>query len=104
LVSFVARPGPAADVGQEGPAPGGAFVNVYVVAADGPAAERQAREGVEEAGWWIESGADEPERLDSDALEDEAVEMVAQARSDGAVWVFHTWPAAAEDDPGPVPG
>lgn len=102
LVSLVARPGPGAEFGAEQPA-AGAFVNVYVVETTAAAAESIARQGVSEAGWWIEEG-EEPQRLDLTCLEAEAIDLVEQARADGAVWVFHTWPPGAEDDEGPLPG
>jgi hypothetical protein len=103
LVSFVARPGPGAEVGEGVEPAGGAFVNAYVVEATGAAADRVAREGLDEAGWWVEM-AEEPEQVDLDRLDGDAAELVEQARTDGAVWVFHTWPQGAEDDEGPVPG
>jgi hypothetical protein len=103
LVSFVARPGPDAEVGAAAEPAAGAFVNVYVVEASSEAAGRVAREGVDEAGWWIEA-AEEPQLVDPDSVDGDAVELVEQARADGAVWVFHTWPPGAEDDQGPVPG
>ena len=102
-VSFVARPGAEPDVGDSEEPPGGAYVNVYVVNPSGEQAAQVARDGVEEAGWWIEE-CDDPVRLDLARLADEEVDLVEQARADGAVWVFHTWPRGALDDPGPVPG
>jgi hypothetical protein len=102
-VSYVARPGERADVGGSSEPPGGAFVNAYVVSEAPDQADDLARAGLEQAGWWVEE-AQAPEALDLRALEGEEVDLVEQARVDGAVWVFHTWPLGAEDDPGPVPG
>lgn len=98
---FLARPGP--DAQSDGRPAAGAYVNAYLAGASSDELRGRARAGIEEAGWWIEA-LESVERLDPQALDDEAREMSPQAQQDGAVWVFHTWPPGGLDDPGPVPG
>ena len=83
---------------------GGAFVNCYVESDDLRSAELRAIASIQEAGWrphrvdgWQLTCADCADDTPPEHGGDSSRALVDQARLDGVVCVFHTWPIDAPD-------
>ncbi len=75
---------------------GGAYLNCYVRAEDLNAAEQIAMSEMPDE-WKIVAMTDEAVIAPSDDPDHPGRQYIEQARIDGSVYVFFTWPANADD-------
>ena len=95
-LTFLAVPTPDA---QEFHDAGGAYVSCWIQGRERDAAERRARELIQDYGWSVE-GLEEGAIVSSAdyGTDDEDREFYEQALVEGEVLVFNTWPRGADDD------
>lgn len=88
-VQFRARPKTTAE-----DKPHGAFINCWIKARSGAAAQKRAEKDIRENGWHIEAVEDPP----SIAIPTETgAEYLEQARTDDEVYVYHTWSGTGDE-------